>query len=792
MSLLAKGLTFSPTNDFNVFGTILDVNKFARTLTLRNHFFNKVKLNDNVSSLCTSNTVEPSQVTNQVSGFSFAELCSISSLRVLSSESRQEGDPAKVSSFTPKNSNFYPYHSRPATLDLFQELVEHDLVALDKSFKSQHTPNNITQKEKIALKQLSDNKDLIVRKADKGGAVIIMNGGLYKILNKNMLDDETVYRKLNSNPTGVFQNKLRTLLNDGVYLGVFDQGFADKLFVMCPVVPILHSLPKYHKNIFPPPMRPIVSGMGSMGESLGVWIDHHLQPLISVIPGFIRDTKFLVSTLNDFNWTSDSSWLSCDVVGLYPSIPHDKGIIMLSKFLDQYSSYTLETKDFLVRAVDFLLGHNYFSFDGDFYLQQQGASMGARFSPSLANIFMAMWEESFLFSETNPFAPHIRWYGRFIDDLLLVWGGKDHLVPLFVDYLNSNDFNLKFTYHHHRTTISFLDVLLTGDDNLGVVVSPYRKDTATNSVLMATSCHPLHVTKNLPIGELIRVKRNSSTPEIYDKAKKDTCQRLRYRKYPAWSVNRACNIVENIDRQNLLKEKNKSTGSADVIPPVTFTTTFSPVYKQVTGIIKKYLPILNNNSNLQEILKNGVRFVSKKAPTLGDKISPSLFLTPNTNPTTWLDVKGFFKCGHTKCTACNYAKITKDFVSCNNGKKSSIVSYINCNTKNVVYLISCTQCSLQYVGCTSTPLKTRIRRHLSDIRNTSAVNISGASRHFKLAHDGDLTGFTFSGIERVFPNPRGGDLKKKILHREAKWIFDLNTRSPAGLNLRSDILYQLH
>lgn len=50
--------------------------------------------------------------------------------------------------------------------------------------------------------------------------------------------------------------------------------------------------------------------------------------------------------------------------------------------------------------------------------------MGACFSLLLANIFMAIWKERFLFSDANAFAPHIRWYGSYIDDLLLVWGGS--------------------------------------------------------------------------------------------------------------------------------------------------------------------------------------------------------------------------------------------------------------------------------------------------------------------------------------------------------------------------------
>lgn len=169
-------------------------------------------------------------------------------------------------------------------------------------------------------------------------------------------------------------------------------------------------------------MRPIVSGIGALGELFGVSIDHHLQRLVSAIPGYLRDTKHLVSTLDGFPWLTNLSWLSCDVVSLYPSIPQDIAVVMLSTFLGKYGNYAPETNNFLVRATDFLLHHNYFYFDGDFYLQQR-ALMGARFSPSLANIFMAMWEEDVLFSEANPVAPHISWYGRYIADLLVGGGG---------------------------------------------------------------------------------------------------------------------------------------------------------------------------------------------------------------------------------------------------------------------------------------------------------------------------------------------------------------------------------
>lgn len=113
--------------------------------------------------------------------------------------------------------------------------------------------------------------------------------------------------------------------------------------------------------------------------------------------------------------------------------------------------------------------------------------------------------------------------------------------------------NLRFTHSFQSNSVNFLDVTLTGNNNM-VFISPYRKSTATNSTLMSTSCHPNHVVKNLAVGELIRMKRNSTLPEVYDQVKLDTCTRLRNRKYPAWVLNRASHIVDKISCLDLLKQ----------------------------------------------------------------------------------------------------------------------------------------------------------------------------------------------------------------------------------------------
>lgn len=67
----------------------------------------------------------------------------------------------------------------------------------------------------------------------------------------------------------------------------------------------------------------------------------------------------------------------------------------------------------LVTCLEYLLAHNYFRFDEVRYLQIEGAPMGSKFTPCLANLFMAWWEEQFVFSVYNPFGEALGPYHSF-------------------------------------------------------------------------------------------------------------------------------------------------------------------------------------------------------------------------------------------------------------------------------------------------------------------------------------------------------------------------------------------
>lgn len=67
--------------------------------------------------------------------------------------------------------------------------------------------------------------------------------------------------------------------------------------------------------------------------------------------------------------------------------------------------------------------------------------------------------------------------------------------------------NLRFTGYASRESILFLNIWLMGDPINGIVTtSLYRKLEAGDTLLNATSCHPRHIIRAIPIGKHIRAK----------------------------------------------------------------------------------------------------------------------------------------------------------------------------------------------------------------------------------------------------------------------------------------------
>ena len=102
---------------------------------------------------------------------------------------------------------------------------------------------------------------------------------------------------------------------------------------------------------------------------------------------------------------------------------------------------------------------------------------------------------------------------------------------------------------------------------------------------------------------------------------------------------------------------------------------------------------------------------------------------------------------------------------------------LNCKSKNVIYLISCTKCCIQYVGMTTQQLNTRFNQHKRNILHNNLNTM--LVKHFN-SKDHHCRHLSIQIIDYVNDNTDG--VVNKLLDLEAYWMKTLNTIYPYGLN----------
>ena len=90
---------------------------------------------------------------------------------------------------------------------------------------------------------------------------------------------------------------------------------------------------------------------------------------------------------------------------LFTSVPEDPTLNIMQGLLEKDTSFHIGTVFFMqniIQLLGFCLHNTYFSFQGQFYKQVEGAAMGSMFSPIVANLFMEHFERTALRTATTP------------------------------------------------------------------------------------------------------------------------------------------------------------------------------------------------------------------------------------------------------------------------------------------------------------------------------------------------------------------------------------------------------
>ena len=237
------------------------------------------------------------------------------------------------------------------------------------------------------------------------------------------------------------------------------------------------------------PLRPIVACSGSITYASAKFIADIISPLVGQSEHHIKNSKDLVTKLEDFTLSEDEELVSYDVTALFTCTPVNETINIIEERL--HNDVTLPERtdlsvDQIVELLRFLLTTTYFQYDGEFYNQLEGAAMGSPVSPLTANIFMEDFECKTLSSYPNP----PRFWGRYVDDTMVIIQRCE--IENFTNHINSLHPAIKFTIEREvNGQLPMLDVRVIRETDGTLSFQVYRKPTHTNQYLNFASHHPL-------------------------------------------------------------------------------------------------------------------------------------------------------------------------------------------------------------------------------------------------------------------------------------------------------------
>ncbi|KAM9312269.1 olfactory receptor 1468-like [Gastrophryne carolinensis] len=165
-----------------------------------------------------------------------------------------------------------------------------------------------------------------------------LNPLIYSLRNKEIKN--TLIVLLAGNQLTGYKREYDQLIDSVLIEGIITQRLHGFLSVPFPVVPTFYMLPKIHKNPRCPPGRPIVAGIGSLTEKACIFIDKQLQPFVTTVESYTRDSMDLLNRLNQLVVPAGVFLVTLDVEALYTNITHELAIFYFWLFSGHgYTTY---------------------------------------------------------------------------------------------------------------------------------------------------------------------------------------------------------------------------------------------------------------------------------------------------------------------------------------------------------------------------------------------------------------------------------------------------------------------
>lgn len=770
LNLLSKGLNFCPTpGKLHSWEIKVDLERLHRSLRLK-HFFKKQNAppRRRRGATQTPSTSQP-------------EFTSIPA---------PDGVPQKLFRST-STWNPTQAHKNIETFATVNFSQTDKIPALKPKF------HNLPKAEKLAISELLENTDILIKPADKGAGVVVMNTKDYIFEAKRQLYSDA-YEPSNKDYIQHAALEVKKVLYNLLATGSINKRRHSYLSPTIPKPGKFYLLPKIHKLKLPPPGRPIVSQIGSPTEKISGYLDFFLQPFLQKIPSYIKDTGHFLHIIQTIGEIPQNSLLvTLDVTSLYTNIPINEAKIAVAKALfDLRGTNSTPTNQQLLQLLDLILKFNIFTFSTGtellYFLQIIGIAMGTKAAVAIANIFMHFFEDKHIFKNDELLKPIL--YKRFIDDIFMIWTHGPDTLNNFIQHLNTVHPTIKFTANISKTDLEFLDTKVTLH-NGQLTTELFTKSTNAQAYLLRSSYHPRHTFTSLPYGEFLRTRRNCSNLTSFDIHAKLIYTAFQKRGYETDLLDQALNKARAKDRDSLfikytnpdlLNQAFLDTQTEPTQPQQStfyFITKYHDEVKQIQKIIRGNWDHLGKSPETEHLYDSKLVTGYRKNTNLKGLLVKTQI--PLTTPNPGISGKIIRDCPDPEnCTLCPRFDSSGKITSFKTKKSCYSRTKATCLAHNIIYGIQCNTCGKQYVGQTKRNFSVRFREHTNDLskNNLNEIDQPVAIHLTRPDHTGSIdqiTCFVLDFIKSPSHSDRGA-LERN--DKERIWIHRLGTLRPHGLN----------
>ena len=330
----------------------------------------------------------------------------------------------------------------------------------------------------------------------------------------------------------------------------------------------------------------------------------------------------------------------------------------------------------------------------------------------------------------------------------------------FITFINAFNPAIRFTSHISTSCVNFLDITITISLST-ITTSVYYKPTDTHSFLLYTSSHPQACRDSLPFSQLLRLRRLCSEDDDFLDRAHEMLDFFRQRLYPENVLTSAMHRVQLIARQEALSHILRTPKSDSV----KLILTFHPHSSLVKKVLFHHLPILQSDPETRSVFQHYPLVAYRRDRSLTDLLVHSR-LKPNIQSHF-----GTIQCGRRRCNTCAYVIQTRT-VSFPKATYT-IQDSFTCESRNIIYAITCKRCHKAYIGETGKRLSDRFAQHLRDIRQCSVTPVA---THFNDTGHSGVDDVQVTAIRSCSSDDRSR------FALENRFISFYGTLRPLGLN----------